>query len=195
MGDRNMGSHSGKAGVLIVLWEGVCDESNQNFLKVLLIKRMEGLIHHPGEVAFPGGMWEPEDRNLYHTALREANEELGLISHDVSFVGQLKPSQTRRGVLVHPFIVQANTDLTYLRADQEEIASLKWVDLGVFLSDKRMQTDIFMVAGKEYWAPVYQVADYRVWGFTARLLVEYVNHHYRANIERDHKSPEYMFSP
>jgi len=189
-----MGFHSGEAGVLIILWNEVCDASNTDSFRVLLTKRMEGLRHHPGEVAFPGGMWEPEDKNLYHTALREANEELGLISDDVSFTGQLKPSQTRRGVLVHPFIVQANTDLKYLRADQKEIASLKWVNLDVFLSDRRTQTDIFMVAGKEYWAPVYQVADYRVWGFTARLLVEYVNYRYRANIKRDHKSPECIFS-
>ena len=45
---------------------------------LVLTKRSNKLRHHPGEICFPGGIWENQDENLYATALRELNEELGI---------------------------------------------------------------------------------------------------------------------
>ena len=176
----------GQAAVLIIL------SNEKKAPKILLTKRTEELTHHPGEVAFPGGMWEREDNGLLETALRESYEEIGLRANTVSIAGELPPTKTRQGVLVHPYIAHAHSDLSYLVPDKQEIASLKWVDMQHFINDSRVQTDVFVLNGQEIWAPVYQVNDYRIWGFTARLLVSYVNTFHGSGITRCHKAKEVM---
>ena len=182
-----MTKFDGQAAVLIIL------SREDGAPKILLTKRTEGLRHHPGEVALPGGMWESEDDSLLDTALRESHEEVGLHAMHVSISGELPPTKTRKGVLVHAYIAHAQSDLAYLAPDKQEIASLKWVDIQHFTNDSRVQTDIFVVNGQEFWAPVYQVNDYRVWGFTARLLVNYVNTFHGSSITRSHKAKEVVF--
>ena len=182
-----MKTFNGHAAVLLIL------SNEKQPAQILLTKRTEDLTHHSGEVAFPGGMWEEEDRSLLKTAFRECCEEVGLRAEDVEIAGQLPPSQTRRGIVVHPYIAHAKQGLSYLRPDQQEIASLKWVDIEYFVKDLRVQTDVFTINGEQYWAPVYQVDDYRVWGFTARLLVEYINAFCKSNIQRKNIAPEVLF--
>ena len=68
--------HMTSAAVLVVLW-GSNDDP-----KVILTQRSEHLKSHAGEVAFPGGKWDPEDTDLLQTALRETFEEIGaLVTH------------------------------------------------------------------------------------------------------------------
>ena len=65
--------------------------------ELVLTLRASGLSTHGGEVAFPGGRRDPEDRDLVHTALREAEEEVGLAPGMVEIVGPLKPGVTLTG--------------------------------------------------------------------------------------------------
>lgn len=166
-----------------------------NSLQILLTKRTNNMRHHAGEVAFPGGMREECDKNLFDTALREAKEEIALNRDDVKLVAQLPPSRTRQGINVHPYIVRAEQALDYLEPDKQEIASLKWVDVDVLCEDRRIHTDVFDISGQEYWAPVYEIDDYYIWGVTARLLVHCLNHSMGANICRKHEAPEKLYKP
>lgn len=157
---------------------------------LLLTERAQYLTHHPGEIAFPGGMVEVGDVDLFDTALRESEEEVGLRREDVEFVGVLPKSYTRLGVAVTPFVVRMITQPHYFTADAYELASMCWIPVSFFLQDKRVQTDIFTVKGREYWAPVYLYDRYRIWGFTARVLVDYLNVLLGENISRLNAAPE-----
>lgn len=142
--------------------------------QVLLTRRSKRMNSHSGEVALPGGKWELEDISLQATALREAKEEVGLNTEVVKNVQPMAARFTRQGTKVTPFVGEVPCALT-LEPCEFELESLFWLPLNVVLNDERIQTDIFNVGGKEYWAPVYCFKDYKIWGFTARLLVDFAN--------------------
>ena len=75
-----------KAGVLIgILYH---DEYINN-PEIIFTQRSTKLSTHSGEVSFPGGKWDEQDKNLYETALRESNEEINLNTEDVVLAGSL----------------------------------------------------------------------------------------------------------
>ncbi|WP_162303750.1 NUDIX hydrolase, partial [Hymenobacter sediminis] len=81
------------------------------------------LTLHPGEIAFPGGKREPQDRTPWVTARREALEEVGLDENLVHALGELQPLVTRTGFEVHPCIARVPPAL-YLTVDREEFDSV-----------------------------------------------------------------------
>ena len=143
--------------------------------QVLLTRRAKRMHSHSGEVAFPGGKWEPCDKSLKATALREAQEEVGLHPKCVKVIEAMAPRFTRQGTKVTPFVANVSSKVA-LTPCRYELESLFWLPLSVVLNDERVQTDIFNVQGKEYWAPVFHFKEYKIWGFTGRLLVDYANY-------------------
>jgi len=72
---------------------------------VVLTRRRADLRRHAGEISFPGGRQDPEDANLMDTALREAEEEIGLPRADVNVLGELPSTSTfATNYLIHPFV-------------------------------------------------------------------------------------------
>ncbi len=162
--------------------------------EILLVKRAQHLNSHAGEVGLPGGMMEPSDRDLWHTALREAQEEVGLAPDSVQFQLPLKHAYTRQGVEVAPFVARWQREHP-LVLSADEIESAFWLPVSFLRLDQRVRTDIFSRQTKEYWAPVYRFAGHLIWGFTARLLVEYMNICQGASIGRSHQAPVARFKP
>ncbi|MEY4588753.1 MAG: hypothetical protein RL497_829 [Pseudomonadota bacterium] len=171
--------------------------------ELLLVKRASHLNSHAGEVGLPGGMAEPSDRDLWHTALREAEEEVGLAAHSVRLQQPLAHAYTRRGVEVAPFVAHWYEEHSLTLCDGE-IESFFWLPLAFLKRDERVRTDIFSrsIGGSsshsvnhqanvlEHWAPVYRYAEQIIWGFTARLLVDYMNTCHNSAIGRSHRAPE-----
>lgn len=176
----------GQAAILLA----VAGEGEQQ--RILLTKRAEHLNIHKGEVAFPGGKWEPGDANLLATALRESREEVSLKEDEVKVIGQLDICYTRAGMPVTPFVAQIAEDLD-LRPNTDELDALFWVPLGFFLKDQRERTDIFIRKDREDWAPVYHYSGFKIWGFTARVIVEFANTYCGVCIRREHSAPEVEF--
>jgi 8-oxo-dGTP pyrophosphatase MutT (NUDIX family) len=86
-------------------------------LRIVLIERRADLRRHAGEIAFPGGRRDSQDSNLEETALREAEEEIGLKRGDLTVVGALKRTSTfATNYSIHPFVA--------LLADQGSRGSL-----------------------------------------------------------------------
>jgi 8-oxo-dGTP pyrophosphatase MutT (NUDIX family) len=74
----------------------------ENQLHILLTLRSRHLRSHAGEVCFPGGKVDETDPSLIHTALREADEEVGLPAELVEIIGMLEPGLSRSNILVTP---------------------------------------------------------------------------------------------
>ena len=112
-----------KAGVLV----GICC-SEQNQPSLLLTKRAAHLKNHPGQIAFPGGRFEIEDDTIINTALREAEEEIGLDRSIPKKLGVLPNHETVTGFLVTPIIFQL-PDTLDLKVDRNEVDEVFYVPL------------------------------------------------------------------
>ena len=73
-------------------------------LEILLTKRSVNLRDHPGQIAFPGGKKEQCDNNPMETALREAEEEVGLKTSHVEVISSLPTHKTATGFTIEPYI-------------------------------------------------------------------------------------------
>ena len=138
---------------------------------LLFTRRASHLSTHSGQVAFPGGKREPGDRDLYHTALREAEEEIALAPNEVERIGQLSDIISLHGLCVTPWVGIIAPDLE-LKADPGELDAIFEVPLSHFLQDKRTYTDVINVDGVAHYVPSYQIDDHVIWGLSAMMLVE-----------------------
>ncbi|MFG6666307.1 CoA pyrophosphatase [Halomonas sp. HNIBRBA4712] len=138
---------------------------------LLFTRRASHLSTHSGQVAFPGGKREPTDRDLYHTALREAEEEIALSPGAVEKVGQLSDVISLHGLCVTPWVGIIAPDLD-LKADPGELDAIFEVPLSHFLDDKRTYTDVITVDGVAHYVPSYHVDGHVIWGLSAMMLVE-----------------------
>ncbi|PPV42444.1 CoA pyrophosphatase [Ectopseudomonas oleovorans] len=159
--------------------------------ELVLTLRASGLSTHSGEVAFPGGRRDPEDRDLVHTALREAEEEIGLPPGLVEVVGPLSTLVSRHGIRVTPY-VGVVPDYVEYKANDAEIASVFQVPLAFFRSDPREMTHRIDYLGRSWYVPSYTYGEYRIWGLTAIMVVELVNLIFDDAQIALHQSPEHF---
>lgn len=151
-----------RAAVLVPLFE------YRGALGVVLIKRSERMGTHRGQIGFPGGMVEPADReDLLSTALREAEEELGILPSDIDILGRLSDRHTvASGILVSPFVGWIPFPYSF-SSDPVEVASFYSSPLKSLLETREEGENSFDLPG-----PVYLLGTYPVWGLTGRILME-----------------------
>jgi 8-oxo-dGTP pyrophosphatase MutT (NUDIX family) len=150
--------------------------------ELILTLRASGLSTHGGEVAFPGGRRDPEDADLIRTALREAEEEVGLPPGLVEVVGSLSTLVSRHGIKVTPYVGLV-PDFVQYKANDGEIDSVFSVPLEFFRDDPRQMTHRIDYLGRSWYVPSYQYGEFKIWGLTAIMVVELVNLVYDAGIE------------
>jgi len=159
--------------------------------EVVLTLRASGLSTHGGEVAFPGGRRDPEDNDLIETALREAEEEIGLPPGLVEIVGPLGTLVSRHGIQVTPY-VGVVPDFVDYQANDAEIAAVFSVPLEFFRNDPREVTHRIDYLGQSWYVPSYRYGEYKIWGLTAIMLVELVNLVYDADIDMRRPPEHYV---
>ncbi|GLX77310.1 coenzyme A pyrophosphatase [Thalassotalea insulae] len=159
--------HLRQSAVLIVLIE------QDGLLQVLLTKRANHLKHHSGQICFPGGKVEQSDNSFIDTALREAQEEIGLSPDKVSVIGQLHPYQTISGFSITPVVAILEQAVDY-QIDNNEVAEVFQVPLRHFLNaNGHFSIDVQHQSGNHqvHFMP-YQ--HYNIWGATAAILKDLI---------------------
>ena len=151
------------AGVLIPIIE------HREELSVLLTRRAEHLRYHAGQVSFPGGRMEAGDATLEATALREAQEEVGISPDDVEIAGYLDPVLTITGYTVTPVVGLVGPGVE-LAIDPGEVQHAFEVPLSFLLDDRNSRESTRMLQGVQVPIFEYRYASERIWGATANIV-------------------------
>ncbi|MFT7518997.1 MAG: 8-oxo-dGTP pyrophosphatase MutT (NUDIX family) [Kiritimatiellia bacterium] len=136
---------------------------------IVLTLRAAGLRQHASEVSFPGGKPDIGDESLQHTALREANEELGL--HHVQVLGQLTPVPVFTSEFFLTPFVGLISQVPEIGSPHEVAKVLQLRVLDVLQADF-IDAIAFDVLGDTWLSPVFHADGYRVYGATAYVLFE-----------------------
>jgi 8-oxo-dGTP pyrophosphatase MutT (NUDIX family) len=139
---------------------------------VIFTQRTAHLADHAGQISFPGGRCEDCDETPEQTALREAEEEVGIPRDRVDILGRLPEYHTSTGYRVTPVVGWAEPPLTY-RPDPHEVADVFEVPLSFLLDsgNHRYESAFFKGRMRKYWAMPY--GERFIWGATAGMLVTF----------------------
>ncbi len=140
------------------------------FVPLILRPVYDGV--HSGQMAFPGGRYEPEDESLVRTALREAREEIGLRPDDVEVLGPLTrlyvpPSN----LLVQPVVAALSYPPAFC-PDPREVAGIFEFSLDEITDPSVISEAVIDVRGMKVRAPHYLIQNQMVWGATAMMISE-----------------------
>ncbi len=116
-------------------------------------------------------MWEPEDRNLIDTALRESEEEIALPRRKVEMIAMFDPQVTLYGVKVTPFLGFIPEGLRFL-PELTELDAVFQVPLGYLLNASNHTQSRFTTLGNTYDAPCIFYQNYCIWGITYRIMLD-----------------------
>ena len=139
-------------------------------LTILFTQRTTHLKSHAGQVSFPGGRVEPGDASAELTALREAQEEIGLSPDRVEILARLPDYRTRTGFRVTPVIGLVAPPLE-LAPDPREVESVFEVPLAFLLDPGNRQRRTREFQGMTVGFYVFEYKDRVIWGATAGMLV------------------------
>ena len=154
------------AAVVAILMPGATDEHDT---RLVLIERSGTLRSHAGQVAFPGGKPELEDADLVATALREAEEEVGLPRSEARVIGRLGAVPTPTGFLIVPYVAWAPASWRP-EATSPEVHAILMPEFGTLLDPS-----IHRVTGRGVWKGYhYEMHEFAIhtpplWGATARM--------------------------
>jgi 8-oxo-dGTP pyrophosphatase MutT (NUDIX family) len=138
---------------------------------ILFTKRAEHLGDHPGQMSFPGGGREPADADLAATALREANEEIGLRPADVELVGRIDDIETVTRYIVRPFV--GRIPAHPYTPDASEVAEIVRLPVAALTDRENYESEH---RDHPHYGPIrihfFHVDGYTVWGATGRMLAQ-----------------------
>lgn len=144
----------------------------QGELHLLLTKRSQKVLHHKGQICFPGGVKETIDSSLWHTALRETHEEIGLAPQFVYHIDQLNPVYTITGFMIQPFLAFM-TKLPRLSPNDFEIDKILKIPLKHLIQIEYFEEH--SAAGQTIKMPCYPFEGEKVWGATARIIYDLIH--------------------
>lgn len=138
-------------------------------IRVLLARRTECVPHHKGQVCFPGGSRDPADADLAETALREAEEEIGLRRENVDLLGAMEPVPTVTGFVIRPIVARIAPPETF-RLNAFETAEVFEAPLSVFFDFSRYRSAPGTFMGREHRVYFLDYGSHTIWGATAEIL-------------------------
>lgn len=137
--------------------------------RLILTKRSSALKHHPGQIAFPGGKQDDDDANVTVTALREAQEEIGLPPEMPEILGQLPAHETVTSFSVTP-VVAILRDPFPVVPEPGEVEEVFSVPLAHVLNPENYIVESRRWRGQKRYYFTVPFGPYYIWGATARML-------------------------
>lgn len=139
---------------------------------LVLTQRAEMLNSHSGQVAFPGGRVDPDDRGAVETALRESQEEIGIDPRDVRILGELDQVRAAANYLVTPVVGLIPFPYEF-NLNRLETAAVFSVPISALLDQNILTVD--QRFGPE-WGPIYHFhyQGWDIWGATARIIKQFL---------------------
>ncbi|MBP4141685.1 CoA pyrophosphatase [Flavobacterium sp. I-SCBP12n] len=145
----------------------------QGIPHLVLIVRNSYKGVHSAQIAFPGGKYEIDDPDFAFTALRETQEEIGVLPAKIEIVKAftqlyIPPSN----FMVHPFLGISKEELTFIQ-EPSEVADIIELPLSVFLSESIVvNTNVKTSYSENINIPAFKIENHIVWGATAMMLSE-----------------------
>lgn len=168
-GDRppDVAGRPRQGAVLVVLYD------SGGYTYLVLTRRRDDLNDHAGQISFPGGRRE-DGEALPATAVREAEEEIGLRPDDLAILGELSllyipPTDYE----VHPFVAW-HGGRPQFRRQASEVAEILEVPLAYLLDPANQHEETWEFRGMVVQVPFYLVESHKVWGATAMMLSEFL---------------------
>lgn len=161
--------HPRQSAVLVLMYP------RSNELHLVFTKRKVYKGVHSGQMSFPGGKVEPSDTDFTETALREAQEEVGVNPRNLQLLGSLSelyipPSN----FLVYPTVAFCDSDVCFV-PQVEEVEEIVEIPVSFFMdaANVKMNAEITLYDGMRIKAPAYVYESHIIWGATAIMLSEF----------------------
>jgi 8-oxo-dGTP pyrophosphatase MutT (NUDIX family) len=156
-----------KAGVLVLIYE------REGELLLLLTRRTELVLHHRGQISFPGGEQHPGE-SLEATALREAAEELGLDLGPVRVLGKLTPLFIPpSNYCIYPTVAFL-PGAPDLRPQPDEVAEVIEIPVSHLAGPENVRLETWTIGSRTVNVPYYAYSACKIWGATAMVLAEFL---------------------
>jgi 8-oxo-dGTP pyrophosphatase MutT (NUDIX family) len=137
---------------------------------IIFIRRTETVKTHKGQISFPGGARDVNDRTLLHTAIRESREEIGLYMKDIEVIGELDDEiTTTSNYVVTPFVAMIPWPYRF-KKNEDEVAEIMEVPIKVLLEKGCLKSNNETLNGKPIDSYTYYYQGKVIWGATARIL-------------------------
>ena len=140
--------------------------------EILLTVRSELLLHHPGQVSFPGGSVDRTDRSAVSTALREADEEIGLDFSQVSPLGFLDRVDTISDYRVLPVVGLVRSSFVW-KPDLREVSEVFTIPLELAVNHREYSHQEVVEGGKKFVISSLNWKGHKIWGITAAILLNF----------------------
>jgi len=160
-----------RAAVLVPLY------TDRDELHVIFTKRTDLVQHHRGEISFPGGAMDPEDADLIATALREANEEIGIDAGHIEVIGRLDDIVTISRFHVSVYVGELDSTFSPYpwRPQAAEVAAVLEVPLPHLLDEANLVEVPRQRDGELVIMEGFKFDDHIIWGATGRMLRNFLD--------------------
>jgi len=146
----------------------------ENEIYTVFMKRSNDGTVHSGQISLPGGQVEPEDNSLIETALREAEEEMGIKAKDVNVLGQISPLMIPvSNFTVQPVVCCLDYRPTFV-PNPSEVQEIIELRLSHLLNPQNCATEILSRHQVQITAPYYDAHGHHIWGATAMIMSEFL---------------------
>ncbi len=142
----------------------------EGHIHILFTQRSEQVIHHKGQICFPGGRYQSSDVTLLQTALRETEEEIGLTAKDVEVLGELDDSSTITSrYIISPFVALIPYPYSF-KPNHNEIKQIFSIPISELTNEIHIQ-QLYPNSDKQCpFSYYYHYKEHIIWGVTARIL-------------------------
>ena len=146
-------------------------KTNDNY-EVILTTRSEDVLSHPGQVCFPGGRLDSNDKNMIDCAKREAFEEVGIKPNQLEILGELDNCITGTNYSITPIMGLIMGEFVP-KIQEKEVANLFRVPINFFLQNSNKKLKKATYKNKNYSYYEYNWKEKKIWGSTARIIVNF----------------------